>query len=238
VEELTLYTFSTENEKRPAEQRERLFDLLADKLREFADADRVHEEGVRIRAIGDVERLPERVQSAVAYAEGRTRHHDAFDLNVAIGYGGRTELLGAVRAVARDVADGDLDPSDVTAGTVAERLHGDEVRDVDLILRTGGDERTSNFLPWHANGNEAAAVFCTPYWPAFSKTDLLRAVRTYQRRERSWRRTRALRALSLLRAVGGAELDEARRVLRRFREHLPSGERTDGVGREDAPSAD
>jgi len=229
VEELTLYTFSTENEKRPADQREHLFDLLSDKLREFADAERVHEDGVRIRAIGDVDRLPDRVQEAVAYAERRTRDHDQFDLNVAVGYGGRTELLGAVRDVARDVAAGDLDPADVSADTVEARLHGDSVRDVDLILRTGGDERTSNFLPWHANGNEAAAVFCTPYWPDFSKVDLLRAIRTYQRREESWRRARALRALSLLRAVGGTELAEARRVLRRFRDHLPRSEATDAV---------
>ncbi|MFB6120363.1 MAG: polyprenyl diphosphate synthase [Halobacteriaceae archaeon] len=229
VEELTLYTFSTENDKRPAEERERLFDLLADKLREFADADRVHEDGVRIRAIGDVDRLPDRVQDAVAYAERRTRHHEAFVLNVAVGYGGRTELLGAVRDVARDVAAGEVDPESVSVGTVERRLHGDRVRDVDLILRTGGDERTSNFLPWHANGNEAAAVFCTPYWPEFSKTDFLRAVRTYQRREESWRRTRALRALSLVRAVGGTELDEARRVLRRFRDHLPNGESAEAV---------
>jgi tritrans,polycis-undecaprenyl-diphosphate synthase [geranylgeranyl-diphosphate specific] len=229
VEELTLYTFSTENEKRPAAERERLFDLLAEKLREFADADRVHEDGVRIRAIGDVSRLPERVRDAVAYAERRTDGYDAFTLNVAVGYGGRTELLAAVRDVAQDVAAGDLDPEDVGVDTVEARLHDAQVRDVDLIVRTGGDERTSNFLPWHANGNEAAAVFCAPFWPAFSKTDFLRAIRTYERREASWRRTRALRALALLRAVGGTELDEARSVLARFREYLPRSASTDEV---------
>ena len=238
VAELTLYTFSTENEARPADERERLFDLLAEKLREFADAERVHAEGIRIRAIGDVERLPARVRDAVDYAERRTAGHDDFVLNVAVGYGGRTELLRAVRDVARDVAVGDLDPDGVGVDTVEERLHGDEVRDVDLIIRTGGDERTSNFLPWHANGNEAAAVFCAPYWPGFSKADFLRAIRTYERREESWRRARARRALALLRAFGGAELAEARSVLQRFREHLPSGEAAEVAEEQETPAAD
>jgi tritrans,polycis-undecaprenyl-diphosphate synthase [geranylgeranyl-diphosphate specific] len=96
---------------------------------------------------------------------------------------------------------------------------------VDLIVRTGGDERTSNFLPWHANGNEAAAFFCTPYWPEFRKIDFLRAIRTYEHREESWRTARARRALALVRAVGTAELDEARTVLKRFRDALPSEDR-------------
>ncbi|MFB6133290.1 MAG: polyprenyl diphosphate synthase [Halanaeroarchaeum sp.] len=221
VDELTLYAFSTENFDRPLAEREHLFDLLEEKLTEFADADRVHEDGVRVRAIGDTARLPERVQSAIAYAENRTREYDSFTLNVAVAYGGRAELLEAATDVARAVDSGDLDPADVTADTVGSRLYDGEVRDVDLIVRTGGDERTSNFLPWHANGNEAAAVFSTPYWPAFSRIDFLRAIRTYEARRASWRRTRARRALALVRALGG-EVKEARRVLDRFRDHLPN----------------
>ena len=220
VEELTVYAFSTENFERPPAEREHLFDLLEEKLYEFADADRVHEDEVRVRAIGETDRLPDRVQEAIAYAENRTTAYESFTLNVAVAYGGRTELLGATRDVARAVDHGDLDPAAVTAETIEERLYGGDVRDVDLIVRTGGDERTSNFLPWHANGNEAAAFFCTPYWPEFSKIDFLRAIRTYEAREASWRRTRAKRALALVRALGG-EVKEARRVLDRFRGHLP-----------------
>ncbi|WP_121820398.1 polyprenyl diphosphate synthase [Halostella salina] len=226
IDELTLYAFSTENFNRPPEQQETLFDLLEEKLYEFADADRVHEEEVCIRALGDVDRLPERVREAVAYTEDRTREYDEFVLNIALAYGGREELLSAARSVAADVDAGDLDPNDVDVETVEERLYGRPVRDVDLIIRTGGDERTSNFLPWHANGNEAAVFFCAPYWPEFSRVDFLRGIRTYEHRERSWRRTRARRGLALLRALGGVELDEARSVVRRFRDSLPSGERS------------
>ena len=230
VEELTLYAFSTENFRRPPEEREHLFDLLTEKLREFADADRVHEEGVCIRAIGDIDRLPDRVREAVAYAERQTREYDDLHLNIALAYGGRAELLRAAREVSEAVASGDLDPAEIDAAEIEDRLYRRPVRDVDLIVRTGGDERTSNFLPWHANGNEAAVYFCAPYWPEFSKVDFLRGLRTYEAREESWRRTRTERAATLVRAlaaeVGAAE---ARRVAGRLRDQL-SGRNADEVG--------
>ena len=220
VEELTLYAFSTENFDRPDDQLTTLFDLIESKLREFADADEVHERRVRVRAIGDVARLPPRVQDAVAYAEERTAGYDEFTLNVALAYGGRAELLEAARAVARDVASGDLAPAAVDADEVERRLAGPVVRDVDLIVRTGGDERTSNFLPWQAAGNEAAVFFCAPYWPSFSKVDLLRGVRTYQAREESWRASRAERAAALVGAVGETSAAEARAAVGRLRGRL------------------
>jgi len=221
VSELTLYAFSTENFERPDEELTPLFDLLERKLREFADADRVHEQGVRVRAIGDVARLPPRVRDAVDYAERRTVDNDRFRLNIALAYGGRTELLDAARTIAGDVDAGALDPDDVDVETVEDRLYDRPVRDVDLIVRTGGDERTSNFLPWHANGNEAAVYFCAPYWPEFSQREFLRAIRTYQSREESWQRARAERAVALIRAVAGVEIAEARAVARRLRERVP-----------------
>ncbi|SMO84486.1 polyprenyl diphosphate synthase [Halorubrum cibi] len=224
VSELTLYAFSTENFERPDEELEPLFDLLEAKLLEFADADRVHDQGVQVRAIGDVDRLPLRVREAVDYAEERTADNDRFTLNVALAYGGRTELLDAARGVAREVAEGGLDPADVDVETVERRLYDRPIRDVDLIVRTGGDERTSNFLPWHANGNEAAVYFCTPYWPEFSEVDFMRAIRTYQAREESWQRARAERAAALVRAVAEVELTEARRVAGRLRGRLPRSE--------------
>jgi len=238
VQELTLYAFSTENFERPADEREAIFDLVEEKLYDFADAERVHDAGVRIRAIGELHRLPDRVRDAVRYAEDRTRDYDSLNLNIALAYGGRAELLGAARDVARAVDEGDLDAADIDAETVEERLYDGPVRDVDLIVRTGGAERTSNFLPWHANGNEAAAFFCTPYWPEFRKVDFLRAVRTYEHRADSWRTARARRALALVRAMGSAELDEARRVLRRFRDALPSAERERLDGDDADPEAD
>ncbi len=238
IEEVTLYTFSTENFARPDEEREALFDLISEKLREFADADRVHEGKVNIRAIGDVSRLPDRVREAVDYAESRTEQYDNLQLNIALAYGGRSELLDATRDIAQRVADGDLDPAAVDRETVDEALYDGPTRDVDLIVRTGGAERTSNFLPWQANGNEAAVFFCTPYWPEFRKVDFLRSIRTYQHREETWRQTRARRALAVVRALGPSEAPEAARILGRFREALPSGERECVDDVETEPSAD
>ena len=225
IEELTLYTFSTENFERSEKELQSLFDLVTEKLYEFADADRVHENRVRIRAIGETDRLPERVQDAVAYADEQTAGYDRLHLNIALAYGGRAEMLGAARDIARQVADGDLDPAAVDGQTVSEALYDGPTQDVDLIVRTGGAERTSNFLPWQANGNEAAVYFCAPYWPEFRKIDFMRAIRTYEHREESWRRTRAQRALTLVRALGHAECAEASRILSRFRDALPSSER-------------
>ncbi len=222
IEELTIYAFSTENFDRPPEERAHLFDLLAEKLYEFADSDRVHEERVNIQVLGQTHRVPERVQEAISYAEERTAEYDALTLNVAIAYGGRAALLEVARDVAADVEAGDLDPDAVTVDTIESRLYHGSMREVDLIVRTGGDERTSNFLPWYANGNEAAAFFCTPYWPEFSKIDFLRAIRTYEAREASWRRTRTQRALALVRALGDEV--QSRQVLDRLGVTLPDGE--------------
>ncbi len=223
VEELTLYAFSTENFERPKAEREALFDLIAEKLRTFADRPEIHERGVRIRAIGETRRLPERVREAVAHAEARTADYDTFHLNVALAYGGRAELLGVAREIAREAAAGDCSPEDVTVAAIEDRLTTRPTRAVDLIIRTGGAERTSNFLPWHANGNEAAVYFCAPYWPEFSRVDFLRAIRTYEARRESWRRTRMKRAATLVRAVGDVDFDEATRIVGRARTSAESG---------------
>ena len=201
IEEVTLYAFSTENFARPPEERELLFDLVTRKLREFADSERIHEDGVRIRAIGETAQLPDRVQDAIAYAEQRTAEHNTYQLNVALAYGGRAELLGATREIARQVDRGDTEPDSVDVGTVEAALYEEPSPDVDLIVRSGGDERTSNFLPWQANGNEAAVYFSTPYWPAFRKIDLLRGIRTYENRERSRQPSRLQRAWTFAGAV-------------------------------------
>jgi tritrans,polycis-undecaprenyl-diphosphate synthase [geranylgeranyl-diphosphate specific] len=234
IDEVTLYTFSTENFDRPEDERERLFDLIAKKLREFADADRVHDAEVRIRAIGNLDMLPERVRDAVAYADRRTAEYDRLHLNVALAYGGRRELLDGTRAIARRVADGDLDPDDIDRETVDDALYEGPTRDVDLIVRTGGDERTSNFLPWQANGNEAAVYFTAPYWPEFRKIDFLRGIRTYENRRESWRQTRARRALAVVRTFGPSEAPRASRVLGRFRDALPKQELPEEAPLEDA----
>lgn len=213
IEELTVYAFSTENFSRPASEREHLFDLLTEKLETLADEPDIHENEVRIKTIGEVERLPRRVQNAIQYAERRTQMYDAFRLNIAVAYGGRAELLTAARSIANAVENGEIAPEDVDIDQIDAYLYDADVADVDLIIRTGGDERTSNFLPWHANGNEAAVCFCTPYWPEFSKRDFLRALRTYQYREQRWQTTRVQRAVALLRGLGDHELPHARAIV-------------------------
>ncbi|RQG96025.1 polyprenyl diphosphate synthase [Natrarchaeobius chitinivorans] len=236
VRELTVYAFSTENFERPRGERESLFDLIETKLREFADTSEVHERRVRIRAIGDVDKLPPRVRDAARYAENRTRGYGQFTLNIALAYGGRNQLLEAARTTACDVERGSLEPDDIDVDVIEARLYERPIRDVDLIIRTGGDERTSNFLPWHANGNEAAVFFCTPYWPEFRKIDFLRGVRTYERREKSWRRTRVERARTLCRTISGPELPDAHSIIDRFQDPLAEPDRTDRTEpRERAP---
>lgn len=205
VEEVTLYAFSTENFERPTDEREALFDLIAEKLTELAESDEVHENEVHIRIIGDVDRLPERVREAVDYATERTAEYDTFMLNIALAYGGRWELLNVAREICRDVAEGRCAPDEVDVDAIEQRIYDEPMRAVDLIIRTGGDERTSNFLPWHANGNEAAVFFCAPYWPEFSKIDFLRGIRTYQYRQRRWEHTRTRRAFALVRAIRETE---------------------------------
>ena len=213
IDELTVYAFSTENFSRPAEEREHLFDLLTEKLETLADEPDIHQNQVRIKAIGEVQDLPTRVREAIEYAEKRTGSYESFRLNIAVAYGGRAELLTATRDVARAVRDGTLEPAEIDVDKINQYLYDADVADVDLIIRTGGDERTSNFLPWHANGNEAAVCFCTPYWPEFSKRDFLRALRTYQFREQRWQTTRVKRAMVLLRSLSEHELPRARAIV-------------------------
>ncbi len=224
IKELTLYAFSTENFDRPAEEREPLFDLITRKLRELSDSDEVAEHEVAIRAIGDIHRLPTRVRQAVDYAERQTASHDQFQLNVALAYGGRSELLTAAQEIAHEVEVGAISPEEIDEQTIDNQLYANEIGDVDLIIRTGGDERTSNFLPWHANGNEAAVVFCAPYWPEFSKIDFLRTIRTYEYREAEWRRSRVERGLALVRGFGDRELPRARNIVRSLRTTDSPGE--------------
>ena len=224
VEEVTLYAFSTENFERPEEEREAIFDLVTEKLREFADAEDVHEKEVRIRAIGELDQLPQRVRDAIRYADERTAEYDNLHLNIALAYGGRAELLGAARAIARQVRDDELTPDEVDTDTVEAALSDGPSRNVDLIVRSGGDERTSNFLPWQANGNEAAVYFTTPYWPEFRRIDFLRGIRTYSNRDESWGQTRVRRARALGSVLVGAAAGRLRALLSSER----TGEAPDG----------
>ena len=188
VKHLTLYAFSTENFSRDEAEKRYLFDLIQKKFRDLNQSKKIHANRVRVRAIGRVEMLPEDLRREIIRTEEATRDYDKMYLNVALAYGGQRELVDAARALAQLVMQGKIKAEEVDEELIAQHLYpqnGISVPKVDLIIRTAGDFRTSNFLPWQANGNECAAYFCAPYWPEFRKIDFLRAIRTAQTRASS-----------------------------------------------------
>ncbi|CAN5176814.1 isoprenyl transferase [soil metagenome] len=178
---LTVYAFSTENWRRPPGEVRFLMNFNRDLL--LRRADDLDERRVRVRFIGRRGRpVPRRLVRMIESTERRTAHHRRLTLQVAFNYGGRAELVDAARKVARDVADGRLRPDRVTEASLRARLYEPEAPDVDLLVRTSGERRLSNFLLWEAA--YAELVFADVRWPDFDRTHLLAAVREYRRRSR------------------------------------------------------
>lgn len=185
VRHITLYTFSTENFRRDQGELASLFALFREKFTAIIKDERVHRNRIRVQMIGDRSLLPDDLLATIDAAEEATGAYDDYFINVALAYGGRNEIVHAARSILGEVRQGALDPAAITPDTVESHLHrGAPIPPVDLIIRTGNDSRTSNFLPWLANGHESAVYFCAPYWPAFRKIDLLRAMRVYDQRMR------------------------------------------------------
>lgn len=184
IQVLTVYAFSTENFDRSPEEVEALMDLFEENFYQMAEDERVHEHGIRVRAIGRRETLPERVREAIDHAESRTEGYDSYHYNIAVAYGGREEIVQAIREIADDVREGELDPEEVTEGTVGKRLYTHPLPDPDLVLRTSGEERVSNFLLWQLA--YAELYFADVNWPDLRKVDFLRAIRDYQKRQRRY----------------------------------------------------
>ena len=182
VRYLTLYAFSSENWKRPADEVQDLMGLLRVYLRR--EINELAENGVRMRVIGDRRRLEPDIQELIAESEERTRGNDRPDLVVALNYGARNEILSAVRGLAADVAAGILDPATITEDVFAARLDTRGMPDPDLLIRTSGERRLSNFLLWQCA--YAELVFTPTLWPDFGKADLEAAIDDYQRRERRY----------------------------------------------------
>ncbi len=183
---VTVYAFSTENFLRSKEEVEHLMRLFVDSLKRAADDERTHKYGMRIRVIGQTELLPKSVKEAIKYAEDRTKNNSNFLLNVAIAYGGREEIIKAIREIAREVKEGKLNVEDIDEDTVRRHLYTSDIPDPDLIFRTSGEERISNFLLWQSAYSEF--YFADVYWPTLRKIDFLRAVRAYQMRIRRYGR--------------------------------------------------
>jgi tritrans,polycis-undecaprenyl-diphosphate synthase [geranylgeranyl-diphosphate specific] len=172
---------------------------------------------MRVRVLGNIDLLPPGLKASAKHAEEITRNYDGVYLNVALAYGGRQELVDAAQRMACKIKNGELSLNDINEDTISNNLYptSGSVPYVDLIIRTGGDERISNFLPWQANGNECAAYFCAPFWPEFRKIDLLRAIRTFQTREHERQKNTVMRIVKLLSYYGMVEVEDVIRVSRR-----------------------
>lgn len=176
---LTLYAFSTENWRRPAEEVEALMRLLGEAISD--EADELIREGIQLRVSGDLSSLDQALRDEVKRVVALTRDNDAFILNVAYNYGGRAEIISAMRALARDVAAG-LSPDRIDETALGRYLYTAGLPDPDLLIRTGGEQRISNFLLWQIAYTEL--YFCDVYWPDFDRSHLSEAVLTYQQRKR------------------------------------------------------
>ena len=180
VKHLTIYAFSTENWSRSKEEVGALMGLL---LKYFAsEIDELDEKHVRIRILGNVEGLPEAQRDAVKSAMERTRANEGLQLNIALNYGGRAELLRAARSLAEQVRSGALEPADIDEAKFDAELYTAGQPPVDLLIRTSGEQRLSNFLPWQTV--YAEMVFDKTYWPDFDRAAYLRALREFAGRSR------------------------------------------------------
>lgn len=184
VKILTVYAFSTQNLNRSDEEIQHLMRLFAENFRKVGDDKRVHENRIKVKVFGKRELLPLEVQEAIEYAESRTEGYDRYRFNLAVAYGGREEILEAIRDVVRDVEAGKARVDDIDERFFSKRLYTADLPDPDLVLRTSGEERISNFLLWQLAYSEL--YFVDVYWPGFRKIDFLRAIRSYQQRQRRY----------------------------------------------------
>lgn len=180
IERLTIYAFSTENWKRPQPEVDFLMELFKDYLlRQLRD---LMQDGVQLHVVGERSRLSEGLRKEIEACEADTRNNTGLVLNVAINYGGRDEIVRAARLLAEDVQAGRLAPADITEDALQRRLYESDAADVDLLIRTGGESRISNFLLWQISYSE---LYFTPVlWPDFTVEELHRAVDWFCHRDR------------------------------------------------------
>jgi tritrans,polycis-undecaprenyl-diphosphate synthase [geranylgeranyl-diphosphate specific] len=183
---LTVYAFSTENLMRDDGELRDLMLLFAENFRKAGDDERVHKHHIRIRVLGQRHLLPKEVQEAIEYAESRTKDYDDYFFNLAVAYGGRQEIVDAIRRVVMDAKEGKISVEDIDEGLFSRHLYTGDLPDPDLVLRTSGEERISNFLLWQLAYSEL--YFVDVYWPGFRKIDFLRAIRSFQMRQRRFGR--------------------------------------------------
>jgi len=180
IEYLTIYSFSSENWSRPAEEVSFLLDLLRRFIRQ--DVAELHQAGVKISVIGERQGLEPGIVALLEDAERLTRDNTKLRLIVAFNYGSRQEITRAARTIAEKVRDGRIDPADITPSVLANHLDTAGIPDPDLLIRTGGEQRLSNYLLWQCAYTEF--VFVDEHWPDFSAEVFARAIAEYQSRDR------------------------------------------------------
>lgn len=191
VEALTLYAFSEQNWERPAEEVQALMELLHQYLLE--EHDEIMDNGIRLRAIGDLERLPEFVREPLFALVEESRANTDMTLCLALSYGGREDILRATRRLAEDVRRGRIDPEEINEVLFEARLDSACLPPLDLMIRTSGELRISNFLLWQAA--YAELYFTDAMWPEFRRANLLQALEAYRQRERRFGRVPAQKQL-------------------------------------------
>lgn len=186
IKHMTIYAFSTENWNRPAEEVDALMKLIN---RYFtSEIDELIEKNVRIRILGDLAAFREEQRLVLEEAMERTSKNTGLNLNIALNYGGRAELLGAVRAISQKCTAGTLKPEEISFDTVSDHLYTQDQPDVDLLIRTGGDERISNFLLWQTW--YAELIFEPCLWPDYDQKMLYKDLNTFASRDRRFGRVK------------------------------------------------
>lgn len=180
IEYLTLYAFSVENWERPAKEVEALMFLLEEYLTK--ETKELQKQQIRLATIGEIDRLHPSVKEKLLQAKEITAKNYKMVLNLALSYGGRDEIINAVKRIVQDNVKGKIDINDITKETFNNYLYTSGMPDPDLLIRTSGEYRISNFLPWQMAYTEL--YFTNVLWPDFSKDDLLKAIASYQKRER------------------------------------------------------
>ena len=185
VKYLTLYTFSTENWNRPAYEIEALMGLVLS----FIEMELFTDNNVKFQMVGDIERLPKGVQDKIHYMEEVTAKNDGMTMVIAMSYSSRLELVSTTRQIAEQVKKGTLSIDDITEETISNHLWTNFMPDPDLLIRTGGELRISNYLLWQIAYSEL--YFCNTYWPDFGKEELYEAIANFQQRQRRFGKTEA-----------------------------------------------
>jgi len=184
VKTVTLYAFSTENFGRSPEELKEIMNIFDERLRNIIEGKTVHQHKVHVKVIGRLELLPENIRNLVKKIEESTNNYDNHFLNIAMAYGGRAEIVDAAKGIAQRIIDGTLSPHEITEEVFEKYLYTSYLpkQDPDLIIRTSGEERLSGFLLYQSAYSELC--FLDVYWPEFRRIDILRAIRTYQKRKR------------------------------------------------------